>query len=324
MGNTYYICPNCGDEIPKVYKSNNKLVISIPYDVINSLGIKDGDDLDFLKYGESTYIVAKKNDIVRLLAGTTNPEGQRQQQSPGKKYTPRVGAKVNVYLADNEVAVLKKLDTLKYNDRTSTKVASMLNSNEKATLQILLKKGVVVPFKKANEKDAKYSIQKSFYDTFVFGKNRRNLDDQRDKSNEPAHVEQRTTQHYQPVRQRAWEQMVKGAGAEQYISTLESQGYLVIGNEAEAAIVSSAMEESIRQGLIVGTRAFNKKFYIGLRGFINRYASKILKIIEQRSVNIDDIAKEADMDPDGARTVLYFLSESGDVTEVRRDIFRAA
>jgi len=89
-------------------------------------------------------------------------------------------------------------------------------------------------------------------------------------------------------------------------------------------MVSGALEDSIRHGLILGTRAFNKKFYIGLRGYINKNASKILKLIDQKSMSIPDIASETGVDEDGVRTILYVLSESGDVTEVRKDVFRVA
>lgn len=61
-----------------------------------------------------------------------------------------------------------------------------------------------------------------------------------------------------------------------------------------------------------------------MRGYINRNASKILKLIDQRSMGIPDIAKETGIEEDGVRTILYVLSESGDVTEVRKDIFRVA
>ncbi len=304
--------------MPKVYKSNNKLVVSVPYDVISALGIKDGDDLDFLKYGDSTYLVAKKNDIVKLLAKANSEEAKPSSKS----YAPRSNPNPNVSLEPDELELLKKLDTLKYNDRTNVKVAAMLNSSEKSTLQTLIKRNIIVPFKKGNEKEVKYSIQKNVYDMFLYRKNRK--EEQMPITAPPAKtkLQQSSRAVGASTQQKAWEQ--KFSGSESYIEMLETNGYLVLSNEAEASIVSAALEDSIRQGLVVGTRAFNKKFYIGLRGFINRHATKILKIIDQKSVNVEEIAKEAELEEDGARTILYFLSESGDVTEVRRDIFRAA
>jgi hypothetical protein len=110
----------------------------------------------------------------------------------------------------------------------------------------------------------------------------------------------------------------------EYVSLLESKGYIVLKSEAEAASASAAMEESIRQGLVLGTRGFDKKFYIALRDFISRNTPKLLKSIEKRSMGIEDIAKETGIDEEGARAVLNILAESGEVTEVRKDVFRSA
>lgn len=278
------------------------------------MALKDGDDLDFLKYGDNTYIVAKKNDLVNILTKANSV----QQTKPAYKPTP-TAARSSASPDARELEVLKKLDTLRYNDRTATKVSAMFNADEKAVLQVLIKKGMVSPFKKPGEKDFKYGIQKSVYDNFLYRNKKPSAAAVQEQAAKP-----RYQQSSQPTRlnQKAWEDKI--TGSDSFMDLLESKGFLVLNNEADAALVSASLEDSIRQGLVVGTRAFNKKFYIGLRGFINKNASKILKIIEQKSMDVDDISKLVGLEEDGVRTILYFLSESGDVTEVRRDIFRAA
>lgn len=321
----------------KVYKvKNNKLVVYLPYDVIEALNIKDGDDIDFLKYGESTYLVAKKVDIVKLLSKANFANAEEPKPTPkaavvntvpkpaAKAYVPNASSARNISLEPDELIVLKKLDTLKYNDRTNVKVAAMLNSQEKETLQVLLKKGYISPFKKAGDKDVRYSIQKSIYDMFLY-RNKRPAEQPAATAQSRASVQQSVRAANTAMQQpKAWEQKLTTSGSEAYIALLESKGFLVLNNEADAAMVSASLEDSIRQGLVLGTRAFNRKFYIGLRGYINKNASRILKAIENKSLGISDIVKETGVEEDGARTILYVLSESGDVTEVRRDIFRAA
>ncbi len=304
----------------KVYKlKNSKLVVYLPYDVIEAMSIKDGDDIDFLKYGEGIYLIAKKMDIVKMLSKASSNPDEAPKPSP-KSYVQKGEPIKAPSLEPKELELLKKIDTLKYNDRTNLNVASILNNEEKATLQALLKRKIIVPFSKGSEKEVKYSIQKSVYDAFLYRKKRGEQ-----TQSEPVKMRiQQNVRTSAPVQQKSWERKIAESGSEAYIELLESKGFLVLGNEAEASIVSTALEDSIRQGLVVGTRAFNKKFYIGLRGFINKNAPKILKAIEQKSTNIDDIVKETGVEEDGVRTVLYFLSESGDVTEVRKDIFRAA
>jgi len=285
--------------------------------VIGALNLKDGDDLDFLKYGDQTFLIVKKNDIVKLLSKPANEPFKTEEKRAA--YT---GSMDKVQLSGAELNVLKKLDSLRYNDRTIAKVNALLDSSEKEILQTLAKKKIAVPFKKPGEKESHYSIPKSIYERFLYRK--RNPDGSAAvSSTQSAKPKPQVAKAVSPqVAQKAWEQKLGGSNA--YVEVLESKGYVVLNNEADAAMVSGALEDSIRQGLVLGTRAFNKKFYIGLRGFINRYASKILKSIDQKSMKIEDIAKDVGIDEDGVRTILYVLSESGDVTEVRKDIFRAA
>jgi antitoxin component of MazEF toxin-antitoxin module len=296
----------------KIYKSNNKLIVVIPNDMINALGLKEGDDLDFLEYVNNTYILAKKNDIVKLLS--KNKDEAPAQQS-GKVAFSRGTPSVD----QREIAVLKKLDTMRYSDRTSSKVNSVLNGDEKEILQSLVKRRIVNPFKKEGEKEMHYGIQKAVYDTFLYRKG---------KPQEPAvpitAVGKKVVPKQQAAQpsQKAWERDLNADAS--YMDILENRGYVVLSNEAEAAMVSSSLEDSIRRGLVLGTRAFNKKFYIGLRGYINKNALKILKLIEQKSMGVSDISKETGIEEDGVRTILYVLSESGDVAEVRKDIFRVA
>ncbi len=301
-------------EIPKVYKANNKLAIYVPYDVVEALGLKEGDDLDFLKYGDGTFLVAKKVDIVKLLSKPdTMPQRQERQPLAVQQIAQQKGQPT-----PQELALLKKLDTIRYADRTESKVNPMLDNSERAMLQNMIKRRMVTYFKKSGEREAKYGISKELYNNYLYRKK-----PQEAQAGQMLQASQPQQPRKQVISQspRAWEQKM---GSESYMQMLEANGFLVLSNEAEASSMSAALEDSIRHGLVVGTRAFNKKFYIGLRGYINRFAPKILNVIEQKSRNISDIAKEVGMEEDGARTVLYYLSESGDVTEVRRDMFRAA
>jgi hypothetical protein len=109
----------------------------------------------------------------------------------------------------------------------------------------------------------------------------------------------------------------------QYITNLHKYGYAVIPTEAEASEVSLMIEDEIRHGIVMGTRAFNKKFYIATKNFIIKNTTKLLNLIRTKPMGVGDIAAAAELNPEGARAILYILSESGEVTEVRKDIFKA-
>jgi len=133
--------------------------------------------------------------------------------------------------------------------------------------------------------------------------------------------QQQARKGLEPGAIRKWEEK---AGPSAYVLELENKGYLVLKNEVDAASASASLEENIRQGLVVGTRAFDKKFYIGLRGFINKNAPQVIRALGDKSVKAEDIAKSLGMDEDAVKTVLYLLAENGEVTEVRRGIFKLA
>ncbi len=301
---------HCGGYISKVYKSkdSSRLVVFIPSDVVGELGIKDGDDVDFFKFSGKSFLFAKKNDIVDLLTKlqTTGPSVPAQQQSAG------------ITVDSKELAILQKLDTLRYNDRTKDKVNAMLSPDERQTLQLLLKKKFVSLFKKASEQEFKYGIAKNIYDMFLYGKR------QKTGGVQPSAVMPASSSKpiEPPVRQKQWEQKLGGSSA--YTSLLETKGFVVLQNEADASSLSAALEDSIRRGLVLGTRAFNKKFYIATRNFINQNAPKIMGALGDKGRDVEGLSKDTGVEEDGIRAILYIMSESGDVTEVRRDIFKLA
>jgi len=291
--------------VAKIYKANNKLVINLPFDMVMQLGLKEGDELDFFKH-DDYFIVAKKSDIANMLT-MKQPSGVQKTGSPGGASAPN----------EREIALLKKMDTVRYNERTKARIASKLTAEERKIVAGMIKRKFVELFKKSGETEYKFSIPKGIYQNYLMRKGAR-----------PASalvvlapvVQQKQREAPQP-QQKRWEQTIdSGSG---YLKLLETQGYLVIPTEAEAAAASLALEESIRHGMVIGTRAFNKKFYIAMKNFVAKSFPKIGKLIGLRGVSVSEISKETGIDEDGVRSVLYIMAESGDVTEVRKDVFKA-
>lgn len=270
----------------------------MPNDVVSALGIVEGDDVDFLRYNDSTYIFAKKSDLVNALTGGGQPSAQQAAQQ---------GASRRQGVTAEELGVLKKLDTVRYSNRTRDNVRRLLDSRENAVLQGLLKRKAVTLFKKEGEAEYRYGISKEVYNEFLYGKRAAG------RPNAAA-----------PERRAARGWMVKLKEQNKYAERLESDGYIVIQTEAEATTLSTLLEESIRLGLVIGTRAFNRKYYVALKSFVAQSAAAVLKLIDSQSMGIADIAKSLRVEEDAARALLYLLAESGEVTEVRRDVFRAA
>ena len=143
----------------KIYKYNNKLAVYLPFEVVKALKLSENDEIDFFRMNENVFIFAKKADITPLLLGNTQLRAAAPvQQSPSAD------------LSEGEISVLKKLDTLRYQQRTQDNVDKMLNTEEKSTLSQLLKKHAVSVFGPDKGGQKIYSISKGVYDRFLMRK----------------------------------------------------------------------------------------------------------------------------------------------------------
>ena len=289
--------------MPKVKKSNNKFYVLIPPEIVEGVGIKEGEELEFSRKDGGSFVVSRPAAaaVVRVGAGT--------------------GA---VELNDREIAILMKLDTMRYNERTKENADALLSAVEKGILAKLVEKKFITLYRKDPKEPYRYGIAKSIYEKFLMGKRQTASAPQAKQVAAPVIVQQKPPERkLDKAAVKKWEERTSGESG--YIDELETKGFVVLKNEADAASASAGLEDSIRQGLVVGTRAFDKKFYIGLRGFVNKNGPKIMKALEKgKSMSADEIASEVGIEPDGVKTVLYILAESGDVTEVRREIFKLA
>ena len=286
----------------RVYKHNDKLVVYLPFDVIKLLGLREGDEIDFLKYNEKSYIVVKKSDILNKIL--SDARGQQRQGAWR-------GSTAMTEINDDEIKVLKKLDTIKYAERTVEKIDKMLSPQEKKVLKDLVEKKAVYLYKKAGESAEKYGISNGVYDRFLFGKREKVAVPEAAKGAErPPTVKEEPRQ--------VWEDKLDD---KRYLDLLETNGYIVVNNLAEAGNISVLLESSIKSGNVLGTRAFNKKYYIAMRSFINKNATKIIRALDKKAMSTQEISKLTGIDEDGVRSILYILSESGDISETKRDFF---
>lgn len=297
--------------ITKIYKAKDKLVIYLPFDFTTALGLKEGDEIDFFKYSDKYFMVAKKDDILKLMMQQNQPKSAQAQ--PPKQTGPPIS------ISAEELGVLKKLDAIKYGERTKEKLRQALNANEKKVLVGLVKRKLVSPFKKAGDTVAKYGIAKSVYNQYLFGK-REPLSARPSQKPVTIQIPQALMPQKLEQEPKKWEQKLTGSHI--YLDMLEQNGYLVVANQAEAGAISAELEQSIRTGQVVGTRAFNKKYYITLKSFVSKNAQKLFKAIGTKNTSVPDLSKATGIDEEGIRAILYILAEQGEVTETRRDIFR--
>ncbi len=275
-------------------------------EVAKAMLIDEGDEVSFVKDSDGTFKIAKIG-----LEGVHKPKEFDNAKT--------------VILNPEELAVLKRLDTIRYSNRTKDTIKQIFDLEEQKILQAMLKRGIITLFKKNPEDEQHYSISKDIYDKFLYGKREYKFKrpDSLDVPAAKQPVKKIVPESIQePKVEKAWELKLKEQN--KYAEILESKGYIVLNNDVEASSLSTLMEESIRRGLVLGTRAFNKKFYVGLRSYIAKNSAKIMKVLENGSAPISKISKESGIEEEGARTILYLMAESGDIAEVRKDVFSIA
>lgn len=281
-------------------------MVYLPSDVISALKLREDDEISFLKADARSYVIAKSSDVAKMMLGQyrqdadqqSGPEASRQQttQQPAQLSAP----------SQEEISVLRKIDMIRYENRTQENTMKILDEQEKRVFQRLIANGTVKKFKGKEGKDL-YSISKMIYDRFVMRKP------------QAAGAQERAAS--QPRVQPA---VKSAAGPEdQDISELQKNGYLVLQTEAEASRVSLLLEQSIRHGQVLGTRSFNKnrEFYILLRSYFDMHAQGMLRKLREKGYRVQDLAKELGISEEGARGVLYLLAESGDVMEKKKELF---
>ncbi len=294
--------------MPKVVKSKSRFYVLITPEIADSIGIKEGEELELSKRDGASFVVSRKGAEQvsgSIIVGAGSGEAE---------------------MGERELDVLRKLDTMRYNERTKEKVDSILNAAERATLSKLMEKRFITLYRKDQKEPYRYGISKGIYEKYLFGKRVQKAAGEAAPASKPV-APMPMAQQKPSVRKldrdavKKWEERSEAG----YIEDLETKGYVVLKNEADAASASAALEDSIKQGLVIGTRAFDKRFYIGLRGFINKNGPKIMRVLERgKSVAAEEIASEVGIDVDAVKTILYILAEKGDITEVRREIFRIA
>jgi hypothetical protein len=178
-------------------------------------------------------------------------------------------------------AVLRKLDSVKFSERTPANVERTLSREEKQILAKLLEKGSVSLYKGGKyEKSGVYSIPRQVYEK----------------------LRQRVAQL--PPRE-----------------SLEAHGYAVVSNEAEAKELSQSLEADIRSGEVMGVRGFDKRFYVLKRDFFTNASARISDALARGDADVATLSEKTKTAADACIAVLEMLREQGEVVEKRKGYY---
>jgi len=192
---------------------------------------------------------------------------------------------------------LKKLDSIKYGERTSKEVEKSFSKREKEVLENLIKKKVV-EIRKSKGKEL-YSIALSVYNRFLLRKKGIKIG----KGGEVVKAEIKNQE-------------------KDLISNLEKEGYIVVQTEEEANEISKILENDIRMGNVIGTRGFDKKYYVVLSSFFAKESQKIIELLKNGEATLQEICQKLNFEEQKAKALLTLLLEKGDVIEKRKNLFQ--
>jgi hypothetical protein len=191
-----------------------------------------------------------------------------------------------------EKKVLKRLLSIKFQNRTPAYVNNVLSPEEKDVLKQLEEKKFINVFRGRKYPQGVYNINDKIYAT-LYGK--------KTVGGKPAQAAPQKKEN--PA------------------DTLDKKGYAV-GTSQDLKGIIDKNKTAIKSGRIKGLKGFDGRFYIARMDYISKMSSPIIKQLDKEK-SIDEIAENLKVEPDAVRTVLHILAEAGDVIEKRKGVYAA-
>ena len=250
----------------KVIKKQNRCFVELPEQFLST------EEVELFALRDGYYLLT-----VPLESRVLGPESRTQETGNRK-------------LETDEIAVLHKLQAIKFGDRTPENVSKILSNDEKETLRNLEKKGLVNLFRGNKYRNGVYNIDDRVYPIL------KNTNEQKPRET--------------------------GAVSDPIYQALAKHGFLVIRDQREARELSERLKSEMKSGSVVGTKGFDGSFYVVTRDYFSKASKSILGALEKEA-DVLTIAATCKLDADGVRAVLQHLAESGEIIEKRKGTFAA-
>ena len=212
---------------------------------------------------------------------------------------PSLGeAKGEKGINEMEKAVLRKLLSIRFENRVPAYVNKALSEPEKAVLHALEGKGLVNVFKGRKYVEGVYNINDSIYPLLA-------------QKGEPA----RGRDEAQPRVPQAAQQSQGNT-----LGILNSKGFIIISDKREAMMLSEQLNGQMKSGAVVGVKGFDGKFYIVTRDYFSSSQAKVVQVLKEE-MDAPSVASAAKLDPEGCMAVLRLMAENGEIIEKKRGVF---
>lgn len=190
-------------------------------------------------------------------------------------------------VSDVEIAVLRKLLSIRFEKRTPAYVEKALTEAERLVLKGLERKGMVNVFTGKKYADGVYNIRDSVYPLL-----------KGTKQEAPKEIE----------------------GPKDDSPSLMNRGFLTLKDKNEAFRLSQQLSAEMKRGDIIGIKGFDNRFYVVTKDYLARSQSAISAILKE-GMDVQSIAQAARMDLEGCAAVLRLMAENGDIIEKKKGVF---
>ncbi|MEM3364421.1 MAG: hypothetical protein QXS93_02850 [Candidatus Micrarchaeia archaeon] len=286
--------------------------------------------------GEDVYIITLEKGMLAVIRKSSFREHLKEKvrSSLGLSKMPPVE------LNADDIALLKKITSVKFEERIPENVLRMLSEDEMETLKSLVDRGVLSVYK-GGKYQAKgvYTISKDIYKfvrQLIQDKEQQEKEEkiggeyvQKDAEDGKVSAPAAKASHVlrnQPAQKpslsavSASEPQVpdyKQVG--DAIKALEKEGILVIANDELARSISMTLQEKIKKGAVMGMKGFDGKYYIMTSKKYAEAESLIRTyLMENRRATLSELSKSLGLAESVCKGVLNFLLENGDVIEKSR------
>jgi hypothetical protein len=252
----------------KIIKKDNKCFVELPAEFM------DKDEIELFSLREGYYLLSVQLPV------------------SGSQKDKEIAKKDQLIPSTDEIAVLRKLQAIRFENRTPDQVNKLLSDPEKILLKEMGGKSWVRIFRGKKYKDGVYSISDKVY-PLIQGK--------QTKKEEKEEPELKGDPNY---------------------SLLLAQGYLIIRDQKDAKLLSEKLKSEMKSGSVKGIKGFDGAFYVVTKDYFSKASKSILNSLAVES-DVASITQNTKLEADAVAAVLHHLAESGDIIEKKRGIYVA-
>lgn len=106
------------------------------------------------------------------------------------------------------------------------------------------------------------------------------------------------------------------------LQELEEYGYLILQDELSAQSVSKQLEAQIKQGLVLGVRGFDKKFYIVSREFYLSRCEKVREALSGTEFTVPAASARVKESLNATKAVVQVMKDQGELIEKKMGVFK--